>query len=297
MYVDTFSLDVSTRAPTGQTNAYLVSGEPVVGDTDAGPRSDDTDHEPPSDDADAESGTAERADTDPETETLLIDPAARSETLDTVVHEKGLDHVAVTHTHPDHVDAVAHYATTTDATVWARRWRTDRFREATGVDPDRTFLDGDAVGPARVSDTPGHAPDHVAFETARGVVCGDLAVATGSVAVAAPEGDVRAYLASLRRLLARDPPRLYPGHGPVIDDPRGTCERLLAHRRDRERAVREAVAGGARDLESVVDDAYETDVSGVRDLARATVVAHLEKLAAEGHLRWDPTTERVSPVT
>lgn len=264
MYVDTFSLEVETRAPTGQTNAYLVTGE--AAETDDSAR-----------------------------ETLLIDPATRAETLDTVVAEKGLDHVAVTHAHPDHVGAVAEYARETGATVWARRGRAERFREATGIEPDRTFDDGDAVGPARAFETPGHAPDHTAFETDRGVVCGDLAVASGSVAVAAPEGDVRAYLTSLRRMLARSPPLLLPGHGPTIEQPRETCFRLLAHRRDREQSILATVETGARDLDDVVSGAYDKDLSGVRDLARATVVAHVEKLAHEGRVSWNPDTARVEP--
>jgi glyoxylase-like metal-dependent hydrolase (beta-lactamase superfamily II) len=260
MYVDTFSLEVETRAPTGQTNAYLVTGDTPDGNTP---------------------------------ETLLIDPATRAETLDTVVAEKGLDHVAVTHAHPDHVGAVAEYARETGATVWARRGRAERFHDATGIEPDRTFGDGDAVGPARAFETPGHTPDHTAFETDRGIVCGDLAVASGSVAVAAPDGDVRAYLTSLRRVLARNPALLFPGHGPTIDRPRETCLRLLEHRRDRERSVLAAVETGARDLGDVVSGAYDKDLSGVRDLARATVVAHVEKLAHEGRVSWNPSTERV----
>jgi glyoxylase-like metal-dependent hydrolase (beta-lactamase superfamily II) len=256
MHVDTFSLSVPTRAPTGQTNAVLFDGA----------------------------------------ETLLVDPAARSPSLDTVV-AGGIDHVAVTHTHPDHVGAVADYAAETDATVWARRGRTDRFREATGVAPDRTFVDGDRVGPATVMDTPGHALDHVAFQTPAGVAVGDLAVAEGSVAVAAPEGDVRAYLTSLRRLFARDPPRLFPGHGPPVDDPRAVCRRLLDHRLDRERRVAAAVADGARSVDAVVDAAYDKSLDGVRDLAVATVEAHLEKLARAGRVRWDRERDRVTPAT
>ncbi len=132
-HVDRFSVPVETRAPTGATNAYVV-------------------------------GTRE---------TLLVDPAARTDTLDTVVREKVADHVAVTHTHPDHVGAVADYAAETGATVWALRGYADRFADATGVAPDRTFVPGDRVGPATVVDLPGHAPDGVGFETGNGVVCGD----------------------------------------------------------------------------------------------------------------------------
>lgn len=255
-HVDQFSVPVETRAPTGTTNAYVVGTD----------------------------------------ETLLVDPAARTETLDTVVREKVADHVAVTHTHADHVGAVADYAAETGATVWARRGYEEQFIEATGVAPDRTFVPGDTVGPVRVVDVPGHAPDGVGFETAGGVVCGDVAVAEGSVVVAAPEGDMRAYLTSLRRLHARDPVALFPGHGPRIDDPRTTCARLIEHRLAREQKVYAAVGDGARDPDEVLARAYQKDLTGVRDLARATVVAHVEKLAHEGRVRWDSVEERIDPI-
>lgn len=248
----------STRAPNGRTNAY------VVGEDDA----------------------------------LLVDPAAPASALSEAATERSVAAVAVTHYHPDHVGAVARYARECDATVWARAGRTDAFEAAAGVPPDRTFREGTPIptgdGPVTVVETPGHAPEHVAFDAGSGLLVGDLAVAEGSVAVGAPEGDLRAYLTSLRRVRARDPPRLYPGHGPAIDDPRSVCERLLGHRLDRERRVFEAVASGARTADEVVDAAYETDLSGVRDLAEATVRAHLEKLAVEGRVAWDGTrTERV----
>ncbi|MFU8869246.1 MAG: hypothetical protein ACNA7R_15220, partial [Natronococcus sp.] len=125
------------------------------------------------------------------------------------------------------------------------------------------------------------------------IVCGDCAVDEGSVVVGAPEGDVRAYLTTLRRLRAIDPPTLYPGHGPAIETPRETLERLIAHRLRRERRVLEAVDDGARSLAAILEGAYEKDLEGVRDLARATVRAHLEKLAVEGRLEWDG--ERATP--
>jgi glyoxylase-like metal-dependent hydrolase (beta-lactamase superfamily II) len=226
---------------------------------------------------------------------VLVDPGDRTDALDAAVTDRGVDHVAVTHAHPDHVGGVAAYADETGATVWARRGREDRFSDATGRAPDRTFAEGEAVGDLTVLDTPGHAPDHVAFEADCGVVCGDLAVARGSVAVAAPEGDLRAYLVALRRLYARDPPRLFPGHGPVIDDPRATVARLLAHRRERERRIVDAVADGADSVDAVLAAAYDRDLSGVRDLARGTVRAHLDKLAVEGRVRFDRETDRVRP--
>jgi ribonuclease/clavin/mitogillin len=218
---------------------------------------------------------------------VLVDPAARTADLDAVVKEQQAAHVAVTHHHPDHVGAVAEYAREYGLTVWARAGRTDAFERATGLAPDRTFGPGDAVAGVDVVDTPGHAPEHVALGVDGGLLCGDLAVAAGSVVVGAPEGDMRAYLSSLRRVYARDPDRLFPAHGPVIDDPRAACARLIDHRLARERRVAEAVRAGHETPDDIVEAAYEKDISGVAELARATVVAHLEKLAVEGTVTWD----------
>lgn len=222
---------------------------------------------------------------------VLVDPAARSDDLDAAVADATVEHVLVTHHHPDHAGAVDHYADATGATVWARQSRTDEFAAATGVAPDRTFREGAAIetdtGTVTVRETPGHAPEHVALAWDDAAAVGDLAVAEGSLVVGAPDGDMRAYLTSLRRLHARGFDTLYPGHGPLVEDPRATLERLIAHRLDRERKVRRAVRDGARTVEAVLDAAYEKDLTGVRDLARATVVCHLEKLRAEGDVDFD----------
>ncbi len=226
--------------------------------------------------------------------TVLVDPPAPHADIDARLDGDTLDAIAVTHDHPDHVGGVAHYARRHDATVWCRVGRERSFTEAAGVAPDRTFREGTRIADVlTVLDTPGHAPDHVAFASPEGLLSGDLAVAEGSVAVAAPEGDLRAYLTSLRRVRVRAPSRLLPGHGPPIDDPAATCERLLRHRLDREARVLAAVREGAETLDAVTDAAYEKDVSAVRELAVATVEAHVEKLVAEGRVRWDG--ERVQP--
>ena len=249
MYVERIPVKVPTRAPTGRTACYVLGRE----------------------------------------EALLVDPPAPDERIEAELDRVGS--VAVTHHHPDHVGAVAEYAEAADATVWCRRGRAEAFARATNATPDRVFSEGTEIPTGGetvvVRDTPGHAPEHVAFETPGGLVSGDLAVAEGSVVVGDPEGDMRAYLASLRRVLGLAPERLLPAHGPPIEDVWATCERLVAHRLDRERRVLKAVEAGNRTVTDVLDAAYEKDLAGVEDLAGATVRAHLEKLAAEGHVRWD----------
>jgi len=272
------TIPVSGPVPTGTTNAY------VIGRNDA----------------------------------LLVDPAGESDELERALDRRSPDAVLATHTHPDHVGALDHYASEYDLDVYARTGYEDRFEHATGVTPDASVRDGDVVSAGNfgveVTSMSGHAPDHVAL-TVRGVgaalpdrgdgplrsdpretrvLVGDLAVAEGSVFVGPPDGDMRGYLTALRRLHARAPGELLPGHGPVIDEPRAVLGRLIAHRLDRERTVLAAVNGGATTPDAVVAAAYDKNLSGVRDLARRAVIAHLDKLAVEGSVEWDG--ERARPV-
>ena len=259
MELERVSCRVRTASPTGQTHAYVLGSE----------------------------------------DALLVDPAARVDALDALAER--VSHVALTHHHPDHVGAVADYAAETGATVWCRVGREADFEAAAGVEPDRTFADGTGIETGEVTvevvDTPGHAPEHVAFrfpgdgsgssEGESEYLVGDLAVVEGSVVVGHPSGDMRAYVSSLRRLWARDPPRLHPAHGPTVESPREICERLIEHRRDREKRVLQAVRDGAGTVPEITDAAYEKDLTGVRELAEATVRAHVEKLRVEGHLSWE----------
>ncbi|MFC4987948.1 MULTISPECIES: MBL fold metallo-hydrolase [Saliphagus] len=219
----------------------------------------------------------------------LVDPAGRTDRLDAA----GASHLAVTHTHPDHVGGVADYAD--GRTVWALSGHADRFAAATGVEPDRTFAEGDSVAGLSVLETPGHAVDHVTFcgEDAGEAFAlpGDLATATGSIVVGPDGGGMAAYLDSLRRLRDRNLDVLYPGHGDPIEEPAERLAELIDHRLAREQRVREAIEAGNRVPEAIREAAYERDLSGVSDLATRTVIAHIEKLAAEGVVEWD--SERV----
>jgi glyoxylase-like metal-dependent hydrolase (beta-lactamase superfamily II) len=220
---------------------------------------------------------------------VLVDPGGRSDALDAAAADA--TDVVVTHAHPDHVGAFEGYADT--RTVWALAGHGERLREATGVEPDRRFSDGDSICGLTALETPGHAPDHVAFAAGDAVLCGDLAMADSSVFVGGEGADMGAYLDSLRRIRDRDPRLLFPGHGEPIESPAERLDWLIDHRLERERRVRRAVESGNRTPEAIVEDAYEKDLSGVRELAAATVEAHLEKLADEGRVEWDG--ERARP--
>ncbi len=247
MKIEAVSVPVSTSAPGGATNAYIVSGE----------------------------------------ESFLVDPADETELLSSSVKQYGIDHIVVTHTHSDHVGGVSDYGERTGARVWAHESYVNRFIEATGMEPDATFRDGSCIGEVTVLDAPGHAPDHVAYVFGDSGITGDLVFGEGSVFVGGADGNMRAYLTSLRRMLQQHFERLYPGHGPVIADPNEAITQLIHHRMMREKNVFEAVQSGAECIEDIVSKAYEKDVSEVQKLAELSVRAHLEKLRVEQKVTWD----------
>lgn len=252
MNVKAVSVPVSTSAPGGATNSYLVSGQ----------------------------------------ELFLIDPADESKALSQAIGENEIDHIVVTHTHSDHVGGVSHYGNQSGACVWAHESFVDRFVEVTGVEPDATFREGSCIGEASVLQTPGHAPDHVVYAFGDVGIVGDMAFEEGSVFVGGTDGDMRAYLTSLRRLLVQEFTRLYPGHGPTIGNPSRTISRLIQHRLMREKNVLGAVHSGAETLEEIVTTAYDKDVSDVQTLAALSVRAHLEKLEVEKKVTWDENMAR-----
>ena len=148
--------------------------------------------------------------------------------------------------------------------------------------------DGDVVGPFSVLGTPGHSPDSVCLLRDRVLFTGDTVLGAGSVFVAPGDGSMAAYLASLERLLALASDAICPGHGPVVSDPAAKLREYRDHRLERERRVLDALEGGARGRDELLDLAWsEVDLSRspmLRMAAAATLAAHLEKLGEEGRL-------------
>ena len=102
-------------------------------------------------------------------------------------------------------------------------------------------------GSMRAVWTPGHSQDHCCFadDSAREIYCGDLIRAGGTIVIAASRGgDLRAYLHSLERVRSLAPRRLFPGHGPAIEDPAAAIDSYVRHRAERDAQVLEALRSG-----------------------------------------------------
>ena len=193
----------------------------------------------------------------------------------------GAGGIMLTHDHGDHAGAADAVRAGTGAEVYAARWEGS----------DVVIGDGDTAGPLRVLATPGHATDHLAFVVGDVCFTGDAVLAQSSVFVAPDPGALRGYLAALERLRALDLALRCTGHGPPVTDPAALLDRYLAHRRDRERRLLEALGDGLRTVDELLDRVWDDAPPSLRLAATATLAAHLGKLDEEGRLPAD--VERV----
>jgi glyoxylase-like metal-dependent hydrolase (beta-lactamase superfamily II) len=99
------------------------------------------------------------------------------------------------------------------------------------------------------------------------------------------DGDLGDYMDSLRHLLTLGVRRIYPAHGPVIDDARGRIEEYVEHRLMRERQIMEAMGAGARTIPAMVERIYADVDRRLHGMAGQSVHSHLKKLAREGRVR------------
>jgi glyoxylase-like metal-dependent hydrolase (beta-lactamase superfamily II) len=130
-------------------------------------------------------------------------------------------------------------------------------------------------------ETPGHAPDHLAFVYDGACFTGDAVLGEGSVFVS---DDLGPYLEALQRLRQLPLRVICPGHGPPVWDPKAKLDEYLAHRRERERKLLEALDQGLREEDELLDAVWDDAPAALRQAAAVTLGAHREKLRSEG--RW-----------
>ncbi len=199
--------------------------------------------------------------------------------------------IFITHRHPDHAPAAEQVRKETGAAIYA----------PPGVEPapDHVLRDGDTIplagGSLEAIATPGHTGEHFCFLTADGeLFTGDTILGEGTTTIFPPDGDMGAYIDSLRKLRARDPRAIYPGHGPIREDAVALIDQYIEHRLGRERQILEALASGGGDVNALRERVYPDLHRALHRAANLQVEAHLAKLAREGRVRQTAATwERV----
>jgi glyoxylase-like metal-dependent hydrolase (beta-lactamase superfamily II) len=165
---------------------------------------------------------------------LIVDPGDEADKLLGAIDALGvtLDGILITHTHFDHIGAVAEVARATGAEVWVPEVEAfvlediNRYVPWPGFGPfenhkaEHTLKGGERLELAGfeidVLSTPGHSPGHVTFsipgETA--IFSGDVLFQQSIGRTDLPYGDHDTLMESIRMLIDTLPPEtaVYPGH-------------------------------------------------------------------------------------
>jgi len=165
---------------------------------------------------------------------LLVDPGEEAPRLLAAIDELGvqLDAILLTHTHFDHVGAVAPVAKATGAEVWVPELEKPVLADINAYvpwpgfgpfeswDAEHTVTGGERLSLAGfdidVVFTPGHSPGHVTYSIAgeSAIFSGDVLFQVSVGRVDLPGDDWPTLLGSIRTLLATLTPEtiVYPGH-------------------------------------------------------------------------------------
>jgi hydroxyacylglutathione hydrolase len=168
------------------------------------------------------------------TEAVVVDPGGDAAELRLQLARDGVRCVAilVTHTHYDHIGAVAELADATEAPVYAPDGEADVLERPEDVygpmgihlrgrRPDVRLQGDETLDVAGIHFetmlVPGHSPAHLAFAAEGAVFSGDVLFAGSVGRVDLPGGDWDTLLSSIRSMAERFRPDtvVHPGHGPA----------------------------------------------------------------------------------
>jgi glyoxylase-like metal-dependent hydrolase (beta-lactamase superfamily II) len=168
------------------------------------------------------------------TDALVIDPGEEADRLIAALRDEGLTAAAIllTHTHFDHVGAVAPLAAATGAEVWVPELERHVLADINSYVPwpgfgpfesyeaEHTVAGGERLELAGLAldvvFTPGHSPGHVtyALPAHQALFSGDVLFRRSVGRTDLPGGHTPTLLASIANLLERYPgeTRVFPGH-------------------------------------------------------------------------------------
>ena len=196
--------------------------------------------------------------------------------------------ILVTHTHPDHSPGAALLAKKTGAELLGMQAPAGSHQDKTFA-PDRQLSDGDVL----VTDefrleavhTPGHASNHLCYRHLglNWLFTGDHIIDGSTVVIDPPDGNMKHYLQSLRRVKALHCAALVPGHGELINDVDQVIDWTLEHRLEREAKVTAAVrANPGLTMRDLVAHVYKDVDKKLYGWAERSLFAHLLKLEDDG---------------
>jgi glyoxylase-like metal-dependent hydrolase (beta-lactamase superfamily II) len=193
--------------------------------------------------------------------------------------------IALTHTHPDHAPAALMLAQQTGAPIAAHALT--EFPHTRGLRDGESIEIGDLA--LEVIESPGHTFDHLAFYELRegALFTGDVVLGEGFVVIAPPNGAMRPYQQTLKRLLDGFPGvrTIYGGHGEPVREPQAKLREYIAHRQARQQEILNALTGGPHTIPDLVRAIYRDANPILWPAAARQMLAYLIPLEQEGRIR------------
>ena len=192
----------------------------------------------------------------------------------------------LTHWHNDHVGGAKEVVEISESPVEVLKWPRREAKEPNALDGIAVVKLEDAaevgVEGARLTvlHTPGHTSDHVVLhlKEENAVFTGDCILGEGTAVFES----LHQYMKSLEVILALKPSRLYPGHGPVVDDPVPKIEFYINHRNEREQQILSQISHVPCSSMDIVKVVYKNTPEQLHGAANINVNHHLDKLRVEG---------------
>lgn len=240
-------------------------------------------------------------------EVAVIDPGPLIDehvaALKRALEGKRVSHILVTHTHSDHSPAAEPLKLWCGARTFAfgphgSGHHDEGPRVEEGGDqsfvPDVRLKDGDVINGSgwtmEAVHTPGHTSNHLCFglREEKALFSGDHVMGWSTTVVTPPDGNMREYMDSLRKLQARSDRIFYPTHGAPVTDPGPFLGAYLEHRLVREAQILACLRQGVGAIPAIVERLYVDVDRRLHPAAARSVLAHLIQLSEEGRVLADP---------
>ncbi|HEY8617158.1 MBL fold metallo-hydrolase [Phenylobacterium sp.] len=239
-------------------------------------------------------------------EVAVIDPGpddpAHLEAILAATSGERVTHIVITHHHSDHSPLARPLQERTGAKIYGcavagpdeddGEVKMEAGHDA-GFAPDVSLCGGGQIGgpgwTLEAIPTPGHTSNHLcyALPEENALFCGDHIMGWSTTVITPPDGDMSAYLESLRLIRERGFSTLWPTHGAPVTAVRPFIDAYLAHRQERMDQITRALASGPARIRDLVPRLYADVDARLHPAAARSMLAAMIHLVRQGVLASD----------